>query len=102
MFYAIHCEDQPNSLEKRRAVREAHLLRLQQLHDEGRLLLAGPLMGADDENMAVAGVKGSLIVAEFQNIDAAKSWAAADPYVTADIYARVTIEPFKRVFPRDE
>lgn len=99
MYYAIYCEDKEDSQEKRRSVRQAHLSRLQLLNKEGRLLIAGPLLKKDHENPLIAGIKGSLIVAEFANIAAAKAWAAADPYVTADVYARVTIEPFKKVYP---
>lgn len=100
MYYVIYCEDNENSLEKRRSVRQAHLSRLEQLNKEGRLLLAGPLMQGDNENPLLAGIKGSLIIAEFANLNAAKAWAAADPYVTADIYARVTVNPFKKILPK--
>ncbi|WP_264770090.1 BolA/IbaG family iron-sulfur metabolism protein, partial [Coxiella burnetii] len=87
------------SFERRRSVREAHLQRLKELHEKNRLLLAGPLLNEDNENPIVGGVKGSLIVAEFENIDVAREWAAADPYVTANVYSRVTICPFKKVLP---
>lgn len=99
MHYAIYCEDKDDSFERRRSVRPAHLIRLEQLKSEGRLLLAGPLMNSDDENPAISGFKGSLIVAEFDDLEHAKAWAAADPYVTADVYARVSIFPFKKVLP---
>ena len=95
MHYVFYCEDTPDSFEKRRSVRPAHLQRLKTLKEEGRLVVAGPLLRDDDDNPAVAGVKGSLIVAEFPNIEAAKAWAAADPYVTAEVYANVTVLPFK-------
>ena len=95
MHYLIYAEDTPDSLEKRRSVRPAHLQRVQLLKDENRLLVAGPLLGGDDENPAVSGIKGSVIIAEFPNLEAAKAWAAADPYVTADVYANITVQPLK-------
>ena len=95
MYYAIYCEDREDSLEKRRSVRPAHLKRLETLKKKGRLLLAGQLLNEDNENPVVGGVKGSLIIAQFDHLNEAKEWAAADPYVTADVYARVTICPFK-------
>lgn len=95
MHYVFYCEDTPDSLEKRRSVRPAHLQRVQELKDAGRLVVAGPLLGGDDENVAISGVKGSLIIAEFPNLEEAKAWIAADPYVTAEVYANVTIQPFK-------
>jgi len=97
MYYLIYCEDTPDSLEKRRSVRPAHVQRLNLLKKEGRLLTAGPLLGSDDENPIVSGVIGSLIIAEFENLETAKAWAAADPYVTADVYANVTVQPFKKL-----
>lgn len=42
MWYMISAQDVENSLEKRLAARPAHLTRLQELADEGRLLVAGP------------------------------------------------------------
>lgn len=99
MYYVIYCEDAKDSIERRRSVRAAHLQRLESLKNDDRLLLAGPLMGGDSDDMLEVGVKGSMIVAEFENIEAAKAWAAADPYVTANVYARVSVEPFKKVLP---
>lgn len=95
MHYVFYCEDTPNSSEKRRSVRPAHIQRLQSLKDEGRLLVAGPLLTKDDDSPAAGGVRGSLIIAEFDNIEEAKAWMAADPYVTAEVYANITVLPYK-------
>ncbi len=100
MLYAIISEDVPDSLGKRLAVRPAHIDRLQQLQDAGHLLLAGPHPAIDSENPGEAGFTGSLIVAEFENLPDAQQWAAADPYIDAGVYARVTVKPFKKVFPQ--
>lgn len=99
MFYAIISEDKENSLEKRLAARPAHLERLQQLKQEGRLLLAGPHPAIDSEEPGEAGFSGSLVVAEFPSLEEAKAWADDDPYVTAGVYARVSVKPFKKVLP---
>ena len=99
MLYAIYGEDVPNSLDKRLSVRPAHLERLKLLQDEGRLLLAGPFPGIDSIDPGPAGFTGSLIVAEFSSREAAQSWAEADPYVAAGVYAKVSVKPFKKVFP---
>jgi uncharacterized protein YciI len=100
MLYAILGEDAAESLAKRLAARPAHLARLQQLQDEGRLILAGPFPAIDSPDPGPAGFSGSLIVAEFDSLSAAESWAAADPYVAADVYARVSVRPFRQVFPK--
>lgn len=99
MFYAIISEDNENSLELRLQTRPAHLERLQQLKQEGRLLLAGPHPAIDSEDPGKAGFSGSLVVAEFPSLEEAESWAAADPYMTAGVYAHITVKPFKKVLP---
>jgi len=99
MLYAIISEDVSNSLEKRKLARPAHLSRLQQLNDEGRLFVAGPHPAIDNNDPGEAGFTGSLVVAEFESLEQAKSWADADPYVAAGIYAKVLVKPFKKVLP---
>lgn len=99
MLYAIISEDVKNSLERRMAARPDHLVRLEKLRDEGRLVLAGPHPAVDSDDPGEAGFSGSLVVAEFDDLQAAQSWADADPYVIAGVYAKVTVKPFKKVFP---
>lgn len=99
LFYAIIGEDVPDSLDKRLAARPDHLARLNQLKDAGRLLLAGPFPAIDSPDPGPAGFSGSLIVAAFPSLEAARAWADADPYVAAGVYAQVTVKPFKKVLP---
>ena len=100
MLYAIISEDVENSLAKRLAVRPKHLQRLQELQDAGRLVLAGPHPAIDSENPGDAGFSGSLVVAEFTSLEAARQWADSDPYLEAGVYAKVIVKPFKKVFPQ--
>jgi hypothetical protein len=99
MLYAIRGTDVPDSLEKRKAARPAHVARLEKLRDAGRLILSGPLPAIDAEDPGPAGFTGSLIVAEFESLEAARAWAAADPYVAAGVYAAVDVQPFRKVLP---
>ncbi len=99
MYYAIISTDVPDSLEKRQSVRTQHLERLRVLQHEGRLLLAGPHPKIDASDAGTTGFSGSLIVAEFPDIDTAQAWADDDPYVQAGVYREVQVKPFKRVFP---
>ena len=99
MLYAIISEDQPGTLEQRLATRPAHLERLQALQAEGCLLLADPHPAIDSTDPGDAGFTGSLVVAEFPSLDDAQTWADADPYITAGVYAQVTVKPFKKVLP---
>jgi uncharacterized protein len=99
MYYIVLATDVADSLDKRLSTRPAHLARLQQLKDEGRLLVAGPLPAIDSEDPGVAGYSGSLIIAEFPSLDEARAWAGADPYVAAGVYAEVSVKPFRKVLP---
>lgn len=99
MYYAILAQDVKDSLEQRLQARPAHLARLEELKSQGRLLLAGPLPAIDSENPGPAGFTGSLVVAEFTSLDAAKQWAENDPYVKAGVYEQVQVKPFKKVLP---
>ena len=96
MFYVIIAEDASNSLEKRLANRPAHLARLNELQNQGRLLLAGPMPAIDSVDPGPAGFTGSLIVAEFSDLQAAKDWANADPFVNVGVYASVSVKPFRK------
>ena len=99
MLYAIISEDKPGSLDKRLQARPDHLARLDALKEDARLVLAGPHPAVDSPDPGAAGFTGSLVVAEFVSLDAARAWADADPYVTADVYASVIVKPFKKVLP---
>ena len=99
MLYAIISEDVENSLPHRKEARPAHLARLEQLKAEGRLILAGPHPAIDAADPGENGFTGSLVVAEFASLAEAQSWADADPYVAAGVYASVSVKPFKHVLP---
>jgi uncharacterized protein len=99
MLYAIISVDFEDSLERRRTARPAHLVRVQQLQDEGRLIIAGPHPAIDCKDPGPAGFTGSLIIAEFADLESAQAWADADPYVAAGIYRSVTVKPFIKVAP---
>ena len=90
-------EDIPDSLEKRKAARPAHLDRLNNLASQERLLVAGPHPAIDSSEPGEAGFSGSLVIAEFDSLEQAKAWADADPYVAVGVYQRVVVKPFKRV-----
>jgi uncharacterized protein YciI len=100
MWFAIVGTDVPDSLEKRKSARPAHVERLQKLLDEGRLLVAGPFPAIDSADPGPAGFTGSLILADFPSQAEAEAWAKVDPYVGAGVYASVSIKPFIQALPR--
>ena len=98
MYYAVISQDVEDSLEKRMSVRPDHIARLEALRDEGRLLTAGPHPKIDSEDPGTNGFTGSLIIAEFDSLEAAQEWADADPYIAAGVYENVIVKPYKKVF----
>lgn len=99
MLYAIISQDVEDSLEKRKGARPDHIARLNELKNQGRLILAGPHPAIDVSDPGDAGFSGSLVVAEFEDLDEARNWADADPYVSAGVYSSVIVKPFNKVLP---
>lgn len=99
MWYMIYSTDVENSLPLRKETRPAHLARLEALNAQNRLLSAGPLPAIDAEDPGEAGFTGSLVIAKFDSLEEARSWAADDPYVEAGIYKDSIVKPFKHVLP---
>lgn len=99
MWYVIEGYDGEGVLGRRLAARSEHLARLVALREQGRLMLAGPCPAIDTEDPGPAGFSGSLVVAEFESLEAARAWAEADPYLAAGVYVRVEVRPFRRVLP---
>ena len=98
MLYSIIAEDSENSLEKRKSVRPEHLKRLEELKQQGKLVLAGPFPAIDNVDPGPHGFTGSLIVAEFDNLEQATTWANNDPYKKSGAFVNVVVKPFKQVF----
>jgi uncharacterized protein len=99
MLYSIVGTDVPNSLEIRLAARPEHVARLQALKAEGRLILAGPNPAIDSAAPGAAGFSGSIIIAEFDSLEQAQTWANDDPYIKASVYQSVEVKPFIKVLP---
>ncbi len=99
MLYAIISQDIENSLPLRAKARPEHLARLEHLQNEGRLILAGPHPAIDSNEPGEAGFTGSLVVAEFSSLSGAQKWADSDPYMQTGVYQKVSVKPFKQVFP---
>lgn len=100
MLYVIYAEDHPNTREQRRRARPTHLARIDALQEEGRVVVGGPCPAIDTEDPAAAGFTGSVLIVEFASLEAATTWANADPYIAAGVYAKVTVKPFLQVYPR--
>ena len=98
-LYALIGHDGEDSLERRMKVRADHLARVRELSDEGRLVVAGPFPAVDCDEPTPSGFTGSLIIAEFESLDAARDWWERDPYVSAGVFASIDVRPFMQVLP---
>jgi len=99
MLYVILGKDAPGALEIRRRVRARHLERIRAMADAGRIAIAGPCPAVDAPDPGAAGFTGSLIVAEFESLEAARAWVAGDPYVTDGVFESYEVRPFVQVLP---
>lgn len=99
MLYVITGRDVPDSLPLRRRVREAHLARIRALAAAGKVAIAGPCPAVDSADPGNAGFTGSVIIAEFDSLEAARDWVAADPYVTEGVFGSHEVRPFLKVLP---
>ena len=99
MLYAIIATDIEGTLSQRLQARPDHLARLEILKNEGRLIIAGPHPAIDSNDPGKEGFTGSLVIAEFDTLEGAQSWAATDPYIKAGVYDNVIVKPFKKVLP---
>ena len=88
MLFAVICTDKQDSLEVRMANREAHLA---YIGETGVVAQAGPFLDAEGQ------MCGSLVILDVADIDAARDWAANDPYARAGLFADVRIEAWKKV-----
>ena len=92
MHFAIINHDKPDSVDLRMTTREVHLEYLRAVGDD--LLVAGPILGDDGETAI-----GSVLIVEAENLEAAKTFAAGDPYAQAGLFQSSAVMPWRKVFP---
>ena len=63
------------------------------------MIIAGPCPALDSPDPGPAGFTGSVIIAEFDSLEDARAWVAADPYVTTGVFESWDVKPFLRVLP---
>ena len=97
-LFVLSCTDNEGTVEKRIATRPAHVARLEQLDDEGRLIVAGAL--PKDPSNPQAGFYGSTIIVEFDSREAVEAWLAEEPFLKEGIYSHIDIKSFNKAFPK--
>ena len=92
MHFVIFCNDKPGQPELRQANRPDHINYLKEYEDQ--IVAVGPTLDGDIPN-------GSVIIMEFNDLEAAQTFADGDPYYKAGVFESVSIIPWKKVFPKD-
>jgi uncharacterized protein YciI len=93
MLFSIVCQDKPDSVDLRMATRPTHLEYLKSLAD--KILVGGPVLGGGATGEEPT---GSHLIVEMPDIEAARAFAANDPYALAGLFAHVEIKPWRKVF----
>lgn len=87
MLYAVICKDKPGALQTRLDTRAAHLAYIEAT---GIVKMAGPFL--EEGQMC-----GSLVILDCDSLDAARAWAAGDPYAAAGLFDSVSVTEWKKV-----
>jgi hypothetical protein len=82
-----------DALDRRLAVREAHLAGAQRLAERGELLSGGAIL--DDDGRMI----GSSMHVAFADEAAFRAWYDAEPYVTGDVWRDVTVQRMRLFRP---
>lgn len=88
MLFALICTDKPNSTAVRLEARSRHLAYIQSRLSEVKI--AGPFVSEDGATML-----GSMLILDLPDIEAARAFAAGDPYSQAGLFSNVDIRPWK-------
>ena len=94
MQFLVKAYDGPDMLDKRMAVRPAHLEGMRELGKQ--IVFAGGLLD-DAGNM-----KGSALVMDFPDRAAMDAYLEKEPYVTAGVWETIDIEPVNAVLVHGE
>jgi uncharacterized protein len=89
MLFVLTATDKPNALALRMATRTAHF---EYARATGNVKLGGPFLDGKGD------MAGSLIIFEAADLEAARKWAANDPYAKAGLFAQSDIRPWKATF----
>lgn len=92
MQYVIHAYDHTDAdaLDRRMAVRPAHLDYVRQLKADGQFLLGGALL--DPEGRMI----GSMLMLDLATDEQLAHYLNTDPYIVQGIWDKIDVKPFRR------
>jgi uncharacterized protein YciI len=86
VLFVITAIDKENALSLRKATRATHV---EYVRETGVVRLEGPFLDSEGD------MSGSLIIIEAADIEAARSWQAADPFARAGLFAHSEVRRWK-------
>jgi hypothetical protein len=93
MLVTMICLDKPNHVDLRLKTRPRHLEWLEAA--KPNIKWVGPILADDGATMI-----GSLYLAEFDTLAAARAFQRQDPYDQAGLFERVIVQPVRQVLPK--
>ena len=94
MQYLITAYDGENKLEERMRVRPQHLENMARI--DGKVVCAGGLLDEDGK------MKGSVLIMDFDSKEKLDAYLAGEPYITEDVWEKVTVERMNVVLVNGE
>lgn len=84
------------ALDRRMAVRPQHLANMQKVKETGSVVCAGGILS--DEGKPI----GSCLVMDFASRQLLDDYLASEPYIAAEVWKDVKVEPFNVVIINDQ
>jgi uncharacterized protein YciI len=77
------------ALQRRLSVRESHLQRMREERVKGKFILGGAKLDESGK------MRGSMLLVDLENEEAAWKWTNQDPYVVGKVWEEITITSFR-------
>ena len=92
MHYVIHAYDytDANALDRRMAVRPAHLNYVRELKARGQFVLGGALLDPDDR------IIGSMLILDLESDEQLTQYLREDPYIVERVWDKIDARPFRQ------
>lgn len=92
MHYVIHAYDHTDAdaLDRRMAVRPAHLDYVRELKANGQFVLGGALLNPDGQMI------GSMLLLNLETDEQLTNYLNTDPYIVQGVWDKIDVKPFRQ------
>lgn len=92
MHYVIHAYDHTDAdaLDRRMAVRPAHLDYVRELKEKNQFILGGALLNPDGQMI------GSMLLLNLETEDQLNEYLKTDPYIVQKVWDKIDVKPFRQ------